>query len=103
VLGGGLLVHQPQLKEAVRRVLAGDGLTDLRRLNRDPAYGALFLAQQLSRPKPTSPVVGLSDLGERLLGEDTHVAELAQRSADGIGAYAVPDAPRGLRKVTETL
>jgi N-acetylglucosamine kinase-like BadF-type ATPase len=54
VLGGGLLVHQPQLRDAVRRVLAGDGLSDLRPLNRDPAYGALFLAQQLGMPNPTS-------------------------------------------------
>jgi N-acetylglucosamine kinase-like BadF-type ATPase len=55
VLGGGLLVHQPPLREAVRRVLAGDGLSDLRPLDRDPAYGALFLAQQLGTPNPASP------------------------------------------------
>ena len=55
VLGGGLLVHQPQLLDAVRQALVGEGLTDLRPLDRDPAYGALFLAQQLSRPNPTSP------------------------------------------------
>ena len=55
VLGGGLLVHQPQLREAVRRVLAGDGMSDLRPLDRDPAYGALFLAHQLGTPNPTSP------------------------------------------------
>jgi N-acetylglucosamine kinase-like BadF-type ATPase len=60
VLGGGVLVHQPQLRAAVRQVLAGDGLTDLRALDRDPAYGALFLAQQLTTPSPTtahSPVL----------------------------------------------
>ena len=56
VLGGGLLVHQPQLRDAVRQALAGDGLTDLRPLNRDPAYGALFLAQQLSTSNPTTLV-----------------------------------------------
>jgi N-acetylglucosamine kinase-like BadF-type ATPase len=54
VLGGGVLVHQPQLQDAVRQALAGDGLTDLRPLDRDPAYGALFLAQQLSTASPIS-------------------------------------------------
>jgi N-acetylglucosamine kinase-like BadF-type ATPase len=54
VLGGGVLVHQPQLQDAVRQALARDGLTDLRPLDRDPAYGALFLAQQLSTASPTS-------------------------------------------------
>jgi N-acetylglucosamine kinase-like BadF-type ATPase len=55
VLGGGILVHQPQLREAVCQVLAGEGLTDLRPLDRDPAYGALFLAQQITTPNPTTP------------------------------------------------
>ena len=54
VLGGGVLVHQPQLQDAVRQALAGDCLTDLRPLDRDPAYGALFLAEQLSTASPTS-------------------------------------------------
>jgi glucosamine kinase len=55
VLGGGVLVHQPELRVAVRQALAGDGLTDLRPLDRDPAYGALFLAEQLTTPDPTTP------------------------------------------------
>jgi N-acetylglucosamine kinase-like BadF-type ATPase len=55
VLGGGVLVHQPQLRDALRQALAGDGLIDLRPLDRDPAYGALFLAQQLTTPNPTTP------------------------------------------------
>jgi glucosamine kinase len=54
VLGGGVLVHQPQLRNALRQALAGDGLTDLRPLDRDPAYGALFLAEQLTTPNPTT-------------------------------------------------
>ena len=55
VLGGGVLIHQPQLREALRKVVDGEGLTDLRPLDRDPAYGALFLAQQLTTPNPTIP------------------------------------------------
>jgi hypothetical protein len=39
----------------VYQVLAGEGLTDLRPLDRDPAYGALFLAQQITTPNPTTP------------------------------------------------
>jgi N-acetylglucosamine kinase-like BadF-type ATPase len=54
VLGGGVLVHQPQLREAVRQALAGEGLTDLRPLDRHPAYGAFFVAQQLDTPAPTT-------------------------------------------------
>jgi glucosamine kinase len=63
VLGGGVLVHQPQLRDAVRQALAGDRLTDLRPLDRDPTYGALFLAQQLTTPNPTT--LHLSALGGR--------------------------------------
>ena len=88
VLGGGLLVHQPQLLDAVRQALVGEGLTDLRPLDRDPAYGALFLAQQLSRPNPTSP---------RSLHSDRRSARFAsfvarERRAPAIDA-AQPRAP----------
>jgi len=48
VLGGGVLVHQPLLQDAIRQALVADGLTDLRPLDRDPAHGALFLAKQLA-------------------------------------------------------
>lgn len=44
VLGGGLLVNQPLLQEALRTELAVHGLTDVRVLHRDPAHGALRLA-----------------------------------------------------------
>jgi N-acetylglucosamine kinase-like BadF-type ATPase len=54
VLGGGVLVHQSQLQDALRQALAVDGLTDLRPLDRDPAHGALFLARQLSAPKTSA-------------------------------------------------
>lgn len=63
VLGGGVLVHQPLLRDAVRQALAADGLIDLRPLDCDPAYGALFLAKQLtaanlSGSTPHSPILG---------------------------------------------
>lgn len=61
VLGGGLVVHQPLLQEAVRTRLSPLELDDVRVLDADPVQGALALA----------------------------------RGAD-------PDAPRGLRNVTET-
>jgi glucosamine kinase len=60
MLGGGVLVHEPLLQDAVRQALVADGLTDLRPLDRDPAHGALFLAKRLTaasvsetdRPRP---------------------------------------------------
>jgi glucosamine kinase len=54
VLGGGVLVHQPQLRDALRQALTGDGLPDLRPLDRDPVHGALFLAQQLTASNSTT-------------------------------------------------
>jgi len=62
VLGGGVLVHQPLLQDAVRQALVADGLTDLRPLDRDPAHGALFLAKQLTAASvsETDPPVPLT-------------------------------------------
>ena len=48
VLAGGVLVHQPRLQQALAEALANDGLCDLRVLDRDPAVGAVRLAEQLS-------------------------------------------------------
>ena len=45
VLAGGLLGHQPELREAVEAALVPDGLTDLRTLEVDPVQGALALAR----------------------------------------------------------
>lgn len=44
VLGGGLLVHQPELRTALTARLAEHGITDLRLLDRAPAHGAVRLA-----------------------------------------------------------
>jgi glucosamine kinase len=44
VLGGGILVNQPVLREALGKALALRGLTDLRVLDREPAHGAVRLA-----------------------------------------------------------
>lgn len=48
VMAGGLVVHQPLLREAVRAELAAHGLADIRLLERDPVYGAVVLAQGLA-------------------------------------------------------
>jgi N-acetylglucosamine kinase-like BadF-type ATPase len=45
VLAGGLLGHQPELRQAVGSALAPDRLTDLRTLDVDPVRGALALAR----------------------------------------------------------
>jgi glucosamine kinase len=80
VLGGGVMVHQPQLQDSVRQVLAGEGLTDLRPLDRDPAYGALFLAQQLTTPNPTgSPTARAVPVVRRGPGRRRRVGSRAQR------------------------
>ena len=47
VLAGGVLVHQPRLQRAVAEALAVDGLRDLRVLDREPALGAVRLAEQM--------------------------------------------------------
>ena len=45
VFAGGLLGHQPELREAVEAALVPDRLTDLRTLEVDPVQGALALAR----------------------------------------------------------
>ena len=45
VFAGGLLGHQPELREAVEADLVPDRLTDLRTLEVDPVQGALALAR----------------------------------------------------------
>jgi glucosamine kinase len=51
VLGGGLAVNQPAFAARVRRLLADRGLTDLRVLDRSPAWGAVHLADRLTLEK----------------------------------------------------
>lgn len=48
VLAGGVLVHQPRLQQALAQALAVDGLRDVLVLDRDPAFGAVQLAEQLT-------------------------------------------------------
>ncbi|MEO5834935.1 MAG: BadF/BadG/BcrA/BcrD ATPase family protein [Nakamurella sp.] len=45
-LGGGLIVHQPALQDAVRSGLADRGITGVEPLTREPVFGAVYLAQQ---------------------------------------------------------
>lgn len=59
LLAGGMLVNQPALAGRVRELLEGRGLTDVRVLDRAPAWGAVKLAlddatasPQLHRPVP---------------------------------------------------
>jgi N-acetylglucosamine kinase-like BadF-type ATPase len=52
VLGGGILVNQPVLREALGKALALHGLTDLRVLDREPAHGAVRLACTRLTPTP---------------------------------------------------
>ena len=44
VVGGGLAVHQPLLRERLREAAAARGLGEVRVLDRDPVHGALLLA-----------------------------------------------------------
>jgi N-acetylglucosamine kinase-like BadF-type ATPase len=44
VLGGGLAMHQPELQERLRALLAAERVTDVVFLDRDPVMGARFLA-----------------------------------------------------------
>ncbi|WP_306926617.1 N-acetylglucosamine kinase [Arthrobacter globiformis] len=48
LLAGGMLVNQPSLATRVRELLAASGLTDVRVLDRAPAWGAVELASQLA-------------------------------------------------------
>jgi glucosamine kinase len=48
LLAGGMLVNQPLLAGRVRVLLERRGLTDVRVLNRAPAWGAVKLAQELA-------------------------------------------------------
>jgi N-acetylglucosamine kinase-like BadF-type ATPase len=45
VLSGGVVLHQPLLRDLVTRMLAAVGVVDVRSLHRDPVYGALELAR----------------------------------------------------------
>ncbi|MDQ0616341.1 glucosamine kinase [Arthrobacter globiformis] len=49
LLAGGMLVNQPSLAGTVRGLLAANGLTDVRVLDRSPVWGAVELACQLAR------------------------------------------------------
>ena len=59
LLAGGMLVNQPSLAGRVRELLAARGLTDVRVLDRAPAWGAVKLACELAgctaRPAATTP------------------------------------------------
>ena len=57
VLAGGVLIHQPVLRERVRTLLAGRGIADVRALRRPPVWGALALADALLT-NPTAPQEG---------------------------------------------
>jgi glucosamine kinase len=60
LLAGGMLVNQASLARRVRGLLADNGLTDVRVLDRSPAWGAVELASQLAgsahRPATKIPV-----------------------------------------------
>lgn len=45
-LGGGLIVNQPALQDAVRAGLADRGITGVEPLTREPVFGAVYLARQ---------------------------------------------------------
>jgi N-acetylglucosamine kinase-like BadF-type ATPase len=59
LLAGGMLVNQPSLAAKVRDLLAVRGLTDVRVLERAPAWGAVELARQLalSQLRPAAGVL----------------------------------------------
>ena len=46
VLGGGLVQHQPLVQRIVRDALAEAGLEDVRVLDREPVWGAVYLARK---------------------------------------------------------
>ncbi|MFC7846916.1 N-acetylglucosamine kinase [Arthrobacter sp. NPDC057388] len=58
LLAGGMLVNQPSLAAKVRDLLAVRGLTDVRVLERAPAWGAVELAGQLALT-PLRPAAGV--------------------------------------------
>jgi hypothetical protein len=45
-----MLVNQPALARRVSELLAARGLTDVRVLDRDPAWGAVKLARDMAAP-----------------------------------------------------
>jgi glucosamine kinase len=45
-LGGGLIIHQPQLLALVQAGLADQGIADAQPLTREPVWGAVYLARQ---------------------------------------------------------
>ena len=49
VMSGGMVRNQPLLQTLIRKLLADRGTSDVRLLDRDPVYGAVDLAQDLSR------------------------------------------------------
>ena len=52
----GMLVNQPSLAGRVRELLAVSGLTDVRVLDRAPAWGAVELASQLAGAPPAAKI-----------------------------------------------
>ncbi|GAB15854.1 hypothetical protein ARGLB_093_00070 [Arthrobacter globiformis NBRC 12137] len=56
LLAGGMLVNQPSLAGRVRELLAVSGLTDVRVLDRAPAWGAVELASQLAGAPPAAKI-----------------------------------------------
>ncbi|WP_140416507.1 N-acetylglucosamine kinase [Arthrobacter globiformis] len=56
LLAGGMLVNQPALAAKVRELLAASGLTDVRVLDRAPAWGAVELACHLAVTPLQPPV-----------------------------------------------
>ena len=56
LLAGGMLVNQPSLAGRVRELLAASSLTDVRVLDRAPAWGAVELASQLAGAPPAAKI-----------------------------------------------
>ncbi len=50
VLGGGLLMNQPALRDRIAESLDARGFAEVRSLTREPAFGALDLARAMVRP-----------------------------------------------------
>jgi glucosamine kinase len=55
VLAGGLLVHQPLLREKVRDALLADAPAEIRVLEGDPVHGAVALAGQIAAVEEREP------------------------------------------------
>jgi glucosamine kinase len=56
LLAGGMLVNQPSLAGRVRELLVAGGFTDVRVLDRAPAWGAVQLARQLASAPPAAKI-----------------------------------------------